>query len=982
MASGWESLFEDAADTGWATLFPKVDSDDIGAEFSKPGPDPALQQESNVGEVPSLEITNHIMTELTAPASPWLQLPLASMIDAVLTGVHPTTAEQEEETQEDLSQINRFYFHDQPKLHTTKASASMLAGVEPHKLEPLLGLLVNALLHVNRHGRARLEAMMANSGVELILFAELCRYDETPMRVTHQHRVQTAPDVSLGTAAAESSLSGQPIPEAEVGHSSGLSMKAASIAKMFSTQQQFAMLLKCKVDESLDKEELIALSGSTLSWNQLLGSGTSACMLTALLETSAVSETTAAFGVRVRMVTTDKAPANLVTERMLTQSRQGSMPSIHLHCHVHKAATTLSKGITLLEGEVSGLINFALTLSVGAAMVHFRKALLQLVSERLVLIRGAPPAQAVAYRERMLQLFGSSGSRSSEKQHLLRTYANGDWRNSHQVEHYIPPGLVCDEAEVRQRVTEAIVFALSHRTFATFPRHRWLGAEVATDQVGLAVALHNLGALAFPRMATVADLERPNDPPLAAGAVASDPAGGEAEADMSDRQPLPAVPGLPAPALAAPEERAGSWSQQQATTDINQAEENAKRTRIVLKWLATRPFPKLCILRQYLQPMIGILQHYISRSGDTWQTELNVQTLSEAQVGVDHRAGAILDLVQQIAETKLIQQIRASTNAESWQWFPKEALNLQHQALAFRVSSKLGCLATLYLVAPTKTYPLRLFQLLIDPRYVDEVQAQSPCVFDDFTRSFLEKYPGPSLTSPAALGSLRFMSMISSIETVGLEWAHGRVHRLITSQQVQTHVPGMPFINAQFVCQQFCKGDSLIRKPGHNLLRQRRRVHAGEMARPKAKAKQHRGSGGAWRAFVSMSTRGQRGRVNFQQLGLAYRAAQAEDAGALQEARRVGAAATARARTTRAAAFGPPLRQLKRRRITARLAESAPQQDIGPAATTTTIQAQASTDLAFLRYAPLGEQLKGVRAVAKRASMAKSATRGPRQPLP
>ena len=45
-----------------------------------------------------------------------------------------------------------------------------------------------------------------------------------------------------------------------------------------------------------------------------------------------------------------------------------------------------------------------------------------------------------------------------------------------------------------------LVYALCGRSFKLYPRHRWLGADIVVDQIGLIESIHGLATAAFRKM--------------------------------------------------------------------------------------------------------------------------------------------------------------------------------------------------------------------------------------------------------------------------------------------------------------------------------------------------------------------------------------------------------------------------------------------------------------------------------------------------
>ena len=88
----------------------------------------------------------------------------------------------------------------QQRLHSSKQSTALHLGLDASKLEPLLGLLANTLIHLDRLCRHDVEQLLAVHGCELLLYLDLCRYDETPMKANYHQTVE----VFSVTAGADS----------------------------------------------------------------------------------------------------------------------------------------------------------------------------------------------------------------------------------------------------------------------------------------------------------------------------------------------------------------------------------------------------------------------------------------------------------------------------------------------------------------------------------------------------------------------------------------------------------------------------------------------------------------------------------------------------------------------------------------------------------------------------------------------------------
>ena len=342
---------------------------------------------------------------------------------------------------------------EEPKLHTSKEALAQRLGIAAHKLEPTLGLLTNCLLHLDRISRFHFEELLALQGSELLMYLDVSRYDETPMKVTHDQQLPHQTEAAGGPANAEPAAVHPGAPGASGGHVPS-THKIASVSKMLSTEQKFVCVIKVPAEQAPTPEDrIVTFFGSTLSWNQILSKASGLCIYQGLQETSGVTKHSSAFPFKVRVCTTDAAGANFQAERYVRQSRGASWAHLHLACNAHKAAKALSKGLTFLEPHIEGMVNMALSLRVGAAMMLYREALVAVVESRPLRVqRGPPPMEIVDHQQMMLDLLLQTGSRQSERYYLLSSLLTGDWRKADCLEIYVPLGIEINEVEMRQCV--------------------------------------------------------------------------------------------------------------------------------------------------------------------------------------------------------------------------------------------------------------------------------------------------------------------------------------------------------------------------------------------------------------------------------------------------------------------------------------------------------------------------------------------------
>ena len=199
------------------------------------------------------------------------------------------------------------------------------------------------------------------------------------------------------------------------------------------------------------------------------------------------------------------------------------------------------------------------------------------------------------------------------------------------------------------------------------------------------------------------------------------------------------------------------------------------------------------------------------------------------------------------------------------------------------------------MIYPRRTCPFKTFELLHTPGVSDELDGMADCTCDQFTLAFLRKYPGNEKLEPAALATLETIARMVKLETVQIEWGHGRVRRLISSSSIQTHTPHVEYVNAQWVLQKQ-RLRSELRGKGRVRPRLVLKKRPAAAAASPLRTKRRRGYGGAFRAYVSITTRGKQGRVDFQRAALEFQNEKEQNSEVYQEAVRQGLAATRRTR--------------------------------------------------------------------------------------
>ena len=307
-----------------------------------------------------------------------------------------------------------------------------------------------------------------------------------------------------------------------------------------------------------------------------------------------------------------------------------------------------------------------------------------------------------------------------------------------------------------------------------------------------------------------------------------------------------------------------------------------------------RPLGSVLSMRLIIRPLAELLGRYIDRSGVGWQQTQRARQCEALVEPADVKPPSyrISEYVGLGLENACLAELQKLWWSDDWSWLPGSHRNLCHQTVLFNMCSRLGACLHELLMRPTKLFPMVLFSLRQTPEEVQQIQSQRQCVMDEFSKAFLAAFPGPTLTSPEALATLDLIAQVGYTDTVGVEWSHGSIQKLLSAQKQHSNVPSMRYINSQWVARKygFREGQTPARLGVQTRRSPKRRVGAAAEV-PSTKKRRKAPAGGALRAYVSRRARGQ-GRADFKRLAAEFRAEKAMNSEAYQLAKKEGAAAT------------------------------------------------------------------------------------------
>ena len=705
--------------------------------------------------------------------------------------------------------------------------------------------------------RASLERGIAASlpAASLLLYVDISTYDETPLVLMTKHHgfVQSGGNVRDVTSMATENPSvgildtTEPLQDACV-------FKDPTRCKLFQTQSAVAMLVRIG-------DRTLLVRSASLHWLQALDRTTSETLRRALGLSSGVSPSAEAFKRKVRLVCVDKAGQNNRAEAALALDRP-SWTSLTTFCHVHVVSTCHTKTFDLAHDCVSGAIHYALSLSGGAAMMEFRRALREEIAARFVVKFGRRTQAADDFAEMSMKYFLSEGSHLHRRRAVLTSLANGDWRDRGAVHVFVAPGTAIDETRLLTKWCNHVIWALGGKPPSTYPRHRWTGARLAFNEIALLEAVHGLASGALRRMlgkpsAAVAMAE--DESAAILDSSAGDDGGASLGAEGSGATPCPTLPFQ---------------------------EQNAEHRRVAAPFVESGRIRIISALRVVLQPVSELLDAYLFQGGRRWEAQQRGAALRGAE-GSDAKRTTYPALVAARGdlEGKCIAQLtELLAESNDWNVLHPDERTVENNEFIFRSLMRARALVFQLLAHVHEGFPWALFRLLDDESIADTLLGKartSPCLLDSFTKAFMEWFPGDMLKSADARLMLLVIVSSMKIDIAHVEVGHGRVRRRVVAASNNTHTQMLEAAGAAWVFGENRRREAEARKlSGQQAFaakssRQKQRHKAAPSSsrrlstgRADNATQRTRRGGGAWRAFVSAHIHND---SDFASLGRKYR---------------------------------------------------------------------------------------------------------------
>ena len=124
-------------------------------------------------------------------------------------------------------------------------------------------------------------------------------------------------------------------------------------------------------------------------------------------------------------------------------------------------------------------------------MHRWQRCLATEIEASLQVREGPPPLSAMRHRARMLHLFAGEGAIGVLRWLMMSVLPNGRWWLTDRVEVFVA-AVPADSRRLATSIAAGMVRALASVPPPLWPRHRWVGHDVALDWIGLQEACHKL----------------------------------------------------------------------------------------------------------------------------------------------------------------------------------------------------------------------------------------------------------------------------------------------------------------------------------------------------------------------------------------------------------------------------------------------------------------------------------------------------------
>ena len=621
----------------------------------------------------------------------------------------------------------------------------------------------------------------------------------------------------------------------------------------------------------------------------------------------------------IRVACTDAASSNIACEKMLARDKGEHGSYFHILCEIHKTSRVYGNvfGVPEFESCVIGIVNVALSVRTGGAWSKFRQCLAAEVRDRLRILDGRPTHDAMQYKANIVKVFLRNGPAALKRALLLGLCPNGDWRSEH-IEFYpdIAPAGLDTREKVEEYVTNGLSIAFTSSQLRIYPRHRWVGMDLAVDEQGIMEACHRLLSTVYARFAASfqkgarrAQLER-----AARRLRYYSPREDLGIEDIAPGQD-DAIDGQ---ADGAAGDHAAQGQGGQADDIASWAVINERCRRAATKFIFEGvPLAFLLKARLVMEPLRQLMGWQFEEAGQSWDT-FHQSRLASAILEGGHtreqlfraREYRIVNAALGGDDRRFLDAVQVLfTNDTLWSVLPQASRTIAGRAEVFRALSRGACSFDMKVKMKHEGWPVQLFRLLWEPEFADVVRRTLRCLMDGWSKALLEEYDPASEDLLILLFSL---AIVLWKDTSRVEALHASVRRALHIGSTQSKTMSAGDLSARFVLQQ---SRTSRQKPGKapkrtkpRLVQRVKRTKERSLFRPR---------GGAWRAWVRMHSMGQRGLSDIGELARLYQDAKRRGTPEYMRAVRMGTTATqaARSKSRTQSAFGMRSREQLQKQV-------------------------------------------------------------------
>ena len=533
----------------------------------------------------------------------------------------------------------------------------------------------------------------------------------------------------------------------------------------------------------------------------------------------------------------------------------------------------------------------------------------------------------------MLRLFVSQGSAVVRRRALLALCPNGDWR-SERVQYYAEqsgPRAINDPAAVLTHVANGVMVALASAQPCLYNRSRWIGSDLAVDDLAIFEAVHKLLSTSYCRFAASfasgslrrslealrlvcakydsAQMEIPALAPREDDMPGHSDAVGEAEGAVGGDEEGQRVAGATLPVVGGA----------QPSSSDDWIAQNAKDRKLALQFLRGNALGNLILARLLMEPLRVYLAAQFKLASGRWE---QTERAKVAQALASGQTPRRLYRAQVVAGSEHNRQFLEQSgllikSPVLWDCMVPSFRTFEKRCLAFRCVSRMMCAFVRLLVARHQTFPLQLFRLLGEPELAPTFAAMSECLLDDWSLSLKRQFPG--FEGCGFEQALHTVASAMPVDINHIEPLHASVRRHLFARSQHTHTLDQLTLSAQWVLQQKRSSAKPRRRDAaargaRGKRRRQKEASAPQGGGEEGASSRKRRFGGAWRAWVRRYTSGVKfGERDMKTLAAEYKEAKRANAAEYQDVAAVGAFATQAGRNAGAThGFGGAVWQLRR----------------------------------------------------------------------